>query len=239
MFIQQAPRPKECLPTRTARECEWWVPCKSPRRSSLPRCSGPLYNSWEHSEAAGSLNMNPVVRPDEADVKNSEDINLSTIWYISSALVCWQSIFANAMNLRVNYARAFKLKYGLKFMDTRSNDTEHDMISSEHLPYRTHTTYMRCVRFLKLYLYHNDQQWASHCPQDVEQRWRNEKKPGIWQVSCSVLYSSEPEEVELMVGPAEYCIKFQQRASIPCSILLFSGEIYIWGAAPDLYPICY
>lgn len=93
----------------------------------------------------------------------------------------------------------FELEPGVKFVDSHINDIVQDTVLFEYQPSQTRTKYLRLVQLAKLLL-------NNIKPLPVLERLRTEagtgKNLGICHLEC-ILYSLEPDEVELMIEATE------------------------------------
>lgn len=79
---------------------------------------------------------------------------------------------------------------------------------------------------------------------------RDGKSLGLLHLGCLFLYSSEPEEVQVMLGNADYLIQNHSKNTLSYSCILFFCNIYVWELGkiytkcatevhPFLCPICH
>lgn len=108
------------------------------------------------------------------------------------------------MKAVVSYAGPFDWWYGVDFIDVPPEHIVYYSLSSEYMPIRMRTTYKRYIKLDRIRI--NDSSLL-FLLETLSTKGGTGKNFGLSHIDCSVLYSSEPDEVELMVDAADCFIK--------------------------------
>lgn len=119
----------------------------------------------------------------------------------SSALVRGHATFVDTRQAFISYAREFHLQYGVRLVDQRIEHIFDDNLSSECLPTGAPSRSLGYIRFAKLFINKSD---LLPLYERLSTEGGTGKSLGILNVDCSVLYSSERDEVILMVDPEPF-----------------------------------
>lgn len=134
-------------------------------------------------------------------------------------LVHCESTFVDIMEVLVNYAAPLNPEWRVKIVSPCRNEIFNHILSFEYIQPRNHPSYVRYIRVAKLVI---DDSSLLLQLEKLSREGRTGESLGMSHIDCSIMYSSKPIGVELMVGLASYFIKNPSQ-----SILFHSSSIIL------------